>query len=61
MLPVLRVGSKGDLVKVLQMIIGVTPDGSFGNQTAERLKYFQNELGLVADGVCGPNTWNKLL
>ena len=31
-------------------------DGYFGPQTAEGLRSFQREYGLVPDGVCGPST-----
>jgi N-acetylmuramoyl-L-alanine amidase len=31
-------------------------DGIFGRRTAAALAYFQREVGLVADGVCGPLT-----
>ena len=31
-------------------------DGFFGPRTAEALRAFQRESGLVADGVCGPTT-----
>lgn len=35
-------------------------DGIFGAATYEALKKFQADNGLVADGLCGNNTWNKL-
>ena len=31
-------------------------DGFFGRRTAEGLRGFQREYGLVPDGLCGPNT-----
>ena len=31
-------------------------DGFFGRRTAEGLRAFQRESGLVADGLCGPST-----
>jgi N-acetylmuramoyl-L-alanine amidase len=31
-------------------------DGVFGPSTAEALRNFQREYGLVADGICGPST-----
>jgi N-acetylmuramoyl-L-alanine amidase len=35
-------------------------DGVFGARTAEVLRSFQRESGLVADGVCGPETLRAL-
>jgi N-acetylmuramoyl-L-alanine amidase len=35
-------------------------DGSFGERTAEGLRNFQRDYGLVADGVCGPRTLRAL-
>jgi len=34
--------------------------GFYGAQTARNVRAFQKSEGLVADGVIGPNTWNKL-
>lgn len=36
------------------------PDGIFGLRTADALRAFQHECGLVADGVCGPATLRAL-
>lgn len=35
-------------------------DGSFGPRTAEGLRNFQRDYGLVADGICGPATLRAL-
>ncbi|MGI8679571.1 MAG: N-acetylmuramoyl-L-alanine amidase [Jatrophihabitans sp.] len=35
-------------------------DGVFGRSTAEALRHFQNDYGLIADGICGPNTMRAL-
>lgn len=64
--PTLKSGAQGDPVKKLQARLnelgfdcgGV--DGDFGNNTASAVKRFQASRGLEADGVVGPNTWNKL-
>lgn len=53
-------GSKGDEVKVLQLVIGVTADGIFGSKTQNTLKTWQKKNGLTADGVAGPKTWAKI-
>ena len=53
---VLRVGSKGDLVKKMQAVLGVTADGDFGPGTERAVKAWQTSKGLTADGVVGPKT-----
>ncbi len=35
-------------------------DGYFGANTLEAVKAAQRHYGLVVDGICGPNTWNKI-
>lgn len=58
--PTLKKGDKNDSVKVLQLKLGLTADGSFGNKTYEAVKVFQSKNGLTADGVVGKGTWDKL-
>jgi peptidoglycan hydrolase-like protein with peptidoglycan-binding domain len=58
--PTLKKGDKNDSVKVLQLKLGLTADGSFGNKTYEAVKAFQSKNGLTADGVVGKGTWDKL-
>ena len=36
-------------------------DGYFGPNTLEAVKKFQRAKGLTVDGICGTNTWRKLL
>lgn len=59
--PVLRRGSTGTNVKVLQAVVNVTVDGSFGPATETAVINFQRSAGLAADGIVGPNTWGALL
>ena len=56
----LKLGSKGDSVRVLQKALGITIDGIFGNKTLEAVKVWQAEYGLVADGIVGTKTWEAL-
>jgi len=52
----LKVGSKGEGVKALQTLLGVTSDGIFGPKTKESVMKMQKEAGLNADGIVGPKT-----
>ena len=56
----IKLGSKGEDVKILQQKLNLVVDGVFGPITEETVKSFQKANGLVADGIVGPNTWNKL-
>ena len=53
-----KVGSKGDAVKLVQAIVGVTADGDFGQQTANAVKAWQVSKNVApADGIVGKQTW----
>ena len=56
----LKTGSKGDDVKKLQGILGLTADGVFGPATAKAVTAWQSAHGLTADGIVGPATWSKM-
>lgn len=58
---VLRKGSKGTDVVMLQSLLGLYKDGVFGPLTEEAVKTFQNEHGLFPDGIVGPKTWEALM
>lgn len=66
--PVLRKGSKGVNVSVLQNHMNrVYPaysrlrvDGDFGPATEAVVREFQRRAGLVVDGIVGPKTWQRL-
>lgn len=71
-LPVLKLGSKGDAVKSLQILLNgynfvgkngrkLTVDGDFGANTDYALRAFQKSAGLTPDGVCGVKTWPALI
>lgn len=68
---VLRQGSRGQDVITLQYLLsliseyypdipGLTQDGIFGAGTRQSVTAFQGRMGLVADGIVGPATWNAL-
>lgn len=56
----LKVGSKGELVKDVQELVGVPADGIFGPATAEAVKEWQKKNGLAADGLVGKGTLGKM-
>lgn len=59
---VYKKGSKGDKVKQIQKVLGITPaDGIFGAGTEAAVKKFQKEHGLFPDGVVGQKTLNILM
>lgn len=59
--PVIQKGSKGTAVSMLQAVLGVKVDGDFGNDTETSLKAFQKNVKLTADGICGKDTWTKVI
>jgi hypothetical protein len=66
--PVLRFGSIGDAVLLLQEALNVAPtllarlkeDASFGSKTHARVVEFQGQKNAVRDGIVGPVTWEAL-
>ncbi|MGD9510203.1 MAG: peptidoglycan-binding protein, partial [Geminicoccaceae bacterium] len=64
--PVLRRGSRGPVVELLQQQLktaGFSPgriDGVFGWGTETALTSFQRSHDLLVDGVAGPLTWKRL-
>jgi peptidoglycan hydrolase-like protein with peptidoglycan-binding domain len=65
-MPVLKLGSKGEAVKTLQQVLQQTQnylggvDGDFNAVTDAAVRSFQKSVGVLADGVVGPQTWNAL-
>ena len=58
--PTLRRPSKGELVKKIQMKLGVKVTGTFGPKTEAAVRAFQRKHKLVPDGIVGPKTWKVL-
>jgi len=56
----LKKGSKGELVKKMQKVLGVAQDGDFGPGTEAKVKEWQTKNGLTADGIVGPKTLAKM-
>lgn len=57
---ILKRGSKGEEVKILQKALKLTPDGDFGPKTEAAVKAFQKSKGLTPDGIVGAKTWAAL-
>ena len=58
---ILRRGSRGEGVAMMQEALGLEADGIFGRGTERALKLWQTDNGLTPDGVAGPMTFEKLL
>lgn len=48
--------SEKELIKQIQVVVGVEPDGNFGSGTESAVRRWQMANNLVADGVVGPKT-----
>lgn len=57
----LKLGSQGEDVKNLQLMLGITANGIFGIETEDAVKEWQNNHGVVADGVVGPGTLHRIM
>lgn len=57
----LRVGSRGEGVQMIQEALGIGADGIFGKGTEAAVKKWQSQNGLSADGIVGPKTFEKLI
>lgn len=63
---VLRQGSNGGTVKILQVALNgrgypLVADGAFGPRTDAAVRRFQSDRGLMVDGIVGPQTWVAVL
>jgi|TARA_B110000285_G_C15086798_1_gene596677 hypothetical protein len=57
---VLKIGQTGDLVRILQELLDLRPDGEFGNKTKAAVLAFQKQNKLTSDGIVGNMTWMAL-
>lgn len=58
---ILKKGSSGEQVKVLQEFLGLEADGVFGPRTHEAVVQWQRDNGLKPDGIVGPKTMAQML
>lgn len=56
----LSLGDKGQVVRALQLAIGIHADGDFGPMTEQRVRAFQADHGLTIDGKVGKLTGRAL-
>lgn len=63
-LPTIKRGCTGDAnrvaIKMLQRLLGLTPDGLFGEATENALLKAQAAHKLTPDGICGPASWKVI-
>ncbi|WP_143316830.1 GH25 family lysozyme [Clostridium sp. HBUAS56017] len=59
--PTVREGAKGNITRWIQLCVGEDPDGIFGENTRNAVKWFQESRGLKGDGIVGRYTWRELL
>ena len=56
----IKKGDRGEQVKEVQQMLGITADGIFGSGTESSVKKFQKDNGLIADGIVGSKTYETL-
>ena len=54
-------GDKHGDVALIQRLLEIKADGIFGPQTEAKVKEYQRDQGLAADGIVGRATWERLL
>lgn len=57
----LQKGTTGDSVKMVQRMLGVTQNGTFGDTTEQKVKEFQQSHKITSNGMVGPQTWDALV
>lgn len=57
----MKEGATGEVVKIIQKIVGVTVDGIWGPRTTHYVKSWQMLNNLTPDGIIGLNSWRVLL
>ncbi len=60
-LALLKKGTDGPAVEVIQKKLEIKADGDFGSGTEDAVKAFQKKRGLPQDGQVGDKTWTNLV
>lgn len=60
-LPILRLGAKGNAVKLVQLIVGADPDGIWGPKTDAAVKAWEKRYRLEEDGLFDKPDWQVAL
>lgn len=58
--PLLKKGDAGPWVAYLQVRLGISPTGTFDEETDAAVRAFQGANGLTVDGLVGAGTWTAL-
>jgi peptidoglycan hydrolase-like protein with peptidoglycan-binding domain len=58
--PVKKGSTNTIAIKLIQVKVGVTSDGVWGNKTDAAVKAWQKAHKLVADGIIGPASWKVM-
>ncbi|MDX8047431.1 peptidoglycan-binding protein [Gracilibacillus sp. S3-1-1] len=57
---IIRAGSRGSTVRIIQRRVGAKVDGIFGPETKRKVRDYQSRHHLQVDGIVGPETWQNL-
>lgn len=57
----IKKGDCGNIVKMVQAVVGAKIDGIFGNDTETKIKIWQEKHKLAIDGIVGSKTWNSFI
>lgn len=60
-LPVCKLGSEGEPVRLIEAALGVEVTGAFDEELDASVKALQTERGLTVDGIVGARTWPVIL
>ena len=60
-LPMIKSGCTGNITKWVQVQVGVSCDGAFGEETRQAVITYQENHSIDGDGIVGKETWKKLI
>ena len=59
--PTVREEARGEITRWIQLRVGAEPDGIFGEETKQAVKWYQEINKLRGDGIIGRYIWRKIL